>query len=63
MKVGISDNQKTNIKQAIEKGEAVTFRLTYEDLQGNDVLAFTMSQSNEIAEAFNNQKGYDNQDV
>jgi hypothetical protein len=57
MKVHISDNQKTKIKQAVEKGEAVSFRLSYEDLQGNDVLAFTESQLNKIAEAFNNQKG------
>jgi hypothetical protein len=35
----------------------VSIRLSYEDLQGNDVLAFTKSQLNKIAEAFNNQKG------
>jgi hypothetical protein len=57
MKVHISDNQKTKIKQAVEMGEAVSSRLSYEDLQGNDVLAFTKSQLNKIAEAFNNQKG------
>jgi hypothetical protein len=57
MKVHISDNQKSKIKQAAEKVEAVTIKLSYEDLQGNDVLAFTKSQMNKIAEAFNNQKG------
>jgi hypothetical protein len=57
MKVHISDNQKSKIKQAVEKGEAVSIRPSYEDLQGNDVLAFTKSQLNKIAEAFNNQKG------
>jgi hypothetical protein len=57
MRVHISDNQKTKIKQAVEKGEADSIRLSYQDLQGNDVLAFTTSQLNKIAEAFNNQKG------
>jgi hypothetical protein len=57
MKVHISDNQKSKIKQAAEKGEAVNIKLSYEDLQGNDVLAFTKSRLNKIAEAFNNQKG------
>jgi hypothetical protein len=59
MKVHISYNQKTKIKQAVEKGEAVTIRLTYEELQGNDVLAFNTSPLglNKIAETINNQKG------
>jgi hypothetical protein len=57
MKIHISHNQKSKIKQAVEKGEPVTIKLSYEDLQGNDVLAFTKSQVNKIAEAFNNQKG------
>ena len=57
MKVHISDNQKSKIKQAVEKGEPVSIRLTYEDLQGNDVLAYSKVQLNKIAEAFNNQKG------
>jgi hypothetical protein len=54
--VHISDNQKSKIKQAAEKGEPVTIKLSYDDSQGNDVLAFTKSQLNKIAEAFNNQK-------
>jgi hypothetical protein len=57
MKVHISDNQKSKIKQAAEKGEAVNIKLSYEDLQGDDVSAFTKSQLNKIAEAFNSQKG------
>jgi hypothetical protein len=57
MKVHISDNQKSKLQQAVEKGEAVSIRLSYESLQGNDVLAFTKSQLNKIADAFNNQKG------
>jgi hypothetical protein len=57
MKVHISDNQKTKIKQAVEKGEAVNIKLLYEDLHGYDVLVFTASQLNKIAEAFSNQKG------
>jgi hypothetical protein len=57
MKVHISDNQNNKIKQAVVKGETVIFRLSYEDLQGNYVLAFTTSQLNKIAEAFNNLKG------
>jgi hypothetical protein len=55
--VHISDNQKSKIQQAVEKGEPVSIGLSYEDLQGNDVLAFTTSQLNKIAEAFNNRKG------
>jgi hypothetical protein len=57
MKVHISDNQKSKIKQAVEKGEAASIRLSYEDLQGNDVLASSKSQLNKIAQAFNNHKG------
>jgi hypothetical protein len=57
MKVHISDNLKSKMKQAAEKGEAVNIKLSHEDLQGNDVLAFTKSQLNNIAEVFNNQKG------
>jgi hypothetical protein len=57
MKVHVSDNQRSKIRQAVEKGEPVSIRLSYEDLQGNDVLAFTTSQLNKIAEAFNNRKG------
>jgi hypothetical protein len=57
MRVHISDNQKSKIRQAVKKGEAVSIRLSCEDLQGNDVLAFTTSQLNKIPEAFNNQKG------
>jgi hypothetical protein len=57
MKVHISNNLKSKIKQATEKGEPVTVKLLHEDLQGNDVLAFTKSQLSKIAEAFNNQKG------
>jgi hypothetical protein len=57
MKVHISDNQKSKIQQAVEKGEPVSIRLSCEDLQENDVLAFTTSQLNKIAEAFNIRKG------
>jgi hypothetical protein len=57
MKLIYQTIRRLRIKQAVEKGEAVFIRLSYEDLQGNDVLAFTTSQLNKIAEAFNNQKG------
>jgi hypothetical protein len=57
MKVHISDNQKSKIQQAVEKGEPVSIRLSYEDLQGNDVLAFITSQLKKIAVVFNNLKG------
>jgi Flp pilus assembly protein TadG len=57
MKVHMSDNQKSKIQQAVEKGEPVSIRLTYKNLQENDVLTFTMSQLNTITEAFNNRKG------
>jgi hypothetical protein len=57
MKVHISDNQKTKIKQAMEKGGPLTIRLLYEDLQGENTLAFISTQLTKLATAFNERKG------
>jgi len=39
VRVNISENQKNNIKKALEQGEPVSIRLSYNDLCDNDVLA------------------------
>jgi ribosomal protein S15P/S13E len=57
MKVHISANQKDKIKKAVEDNTPVSIRFTHEYLAGNDVLAFTKSQSDKIAEEFENNKG------
>lgn len=54
MKVHILDNQTAKSQQAFEKCEAVSIQLLYEDLPGNDLLAFTMSQTKKTTEAHNN---------
>ncbi len=56
MKVHASDNQKDKIKKAVEDNSPVSIRFTYEHLTGNDVLAFTKSQLDKIAEAYTNKK-------
>lgn len=56
MKVHVSDNQKDKIKKAVEDNSPVSIRFTYEHLTGNDVLAFTKSQLDKIAEAYTNKK-------
>jgi len=55
--VNISENQKRNLKQAIESKGPVSIRLGYEDLEGNDLLALTNSQVNRMKKAYENGKG------
>lgn len=55
--VNISDAQKKKIKKALECGSEVSIRLSKDDLQGDDVLAFTKSQINKIQKAMENNKG------
>jgi len=55
--VNISENQKRNLKQAIELTGPLRIRLGYEDLKGNDILALTNSQVNRMTKAYENGKG------
>jgi len=55
--VNISENQKRNLKQAIESKCPVSIRLSYEDLEGNDHLALTNSQVNRMTKAYENGRG------
>ena len=57
VRVNISENQKNNIKKALEQGEPVSIRLSYNDLCDNDVLALTNSQMNRMTKACENGKG------
>jgi len=55
--VNISENQKRNLKQAIESKGPVSIRLSYEDLKGNDLFALTNSQVNRMTKAYENGRG------
>ena len=58
VKVTISEGQKEKLQHAIKANcSAVSIRLGYEDLQGNDILAVTNSQANKLAKAHENGKG------
>ena len=57
VKLNISDGQKQKIKTALQNGEPVSIKLTYDDLDGNDVLALTQGQINRIRTAYNDKKG------
>ena len=58
VKVNISEGQKEKLQYAIKAGcPAVSIRLGYEDLQGNDILAVTNLQANKLAKAHENGKG------
>ena len=57
VKLNISDNQKQKIKTALQNDKAVSIRLNYDNLTGNDVLALTQGQINRIKEAYQDKKG------
>jgi hypothetical protein len=57
IKVHISDNQMDKIDKAVRDNIPVNIRFKHEHLTGNDILAFTNSQSDKIAEAYENNKG------
>lgn len=57
VKVTVSDNQKDKLKKALNSGCAISIKLAYEDLSGDDVLAVTRSQANKMVKAFENNKG------
>jgi len=54
--VNISENQKRNLKQAIESNGLVSICLSYEDLEGNDLFTLTNSQVNRMTKAYENGK-------
>ena len=57
VKVNISEGQKQKLQTALQVGGPVSIRLTYEDLNGGDVLALTNSQVNKITNAYEGGKG------
>ena len=57
VKVNVSEGQKQKIQNALRTGGPVNIRLSYEDLDGQDVLALTSTQVNRIAKAYEGGKG------
>ena len=58
VKVNISDGQKDKLRKSLESGaSSVSIRLSYDDLNGNDVLAVTKSQANKLTKAYQEGKG------
>jgi len=57
LSVNISENQKHNLKRAMESKSPVSIRLGFEDLCGNDILALTNAQVKRMAKAYENGKG------
>ena len=57
VKVNVSEGQKQKIQNALRTGGPVNIRLSYEDLDGQDVLALTSTQVNRIAKAYESGKG------
>ena len=58
VKVNISEGQKEKLQHAIKAGcSAVSIRLSYEDLGGDDIIAVTNSQAKKMAKAHENGKG------
>ena len=57
VKVNISEEQKRKLRNALQVGGPVSIRLTYEDFDGDDVIALTNSQVNKIRKAYEGGKG------
>ena len=55
--VNISEGQKQKLYNALQVGEPISIRLTYEDLIGDDELELTNSQVNKIKKAYQGRKG------
>ena len=56
--IRISDGQKDKLKKAFHSiNESITIRLTFSDLQGEDVIALTNSQVDRLVEAYEEKKG------
>lgn len=58
VKVRISNDQKTRIRNALHSGvDSITIRLKHEDLTGEDVLALTQTQVDKLQKAYESNKG------
>ena len=57
VKVQISEGQKDTLKKAFESNfESITIRLTFTDLNGEDVIAITKSQLGRLKKAYEANK-------
>ena len=58
VKMRISEGQKANLREAFESNcKSITFRLTFSDLHGLDVIALNNSQLGRLVEAYEEKKG------
>ena len=57
VKVGISDTQKRKLKKALSDGTQLSLRLSHADLAGEDLIAVTQSQLNNLKQAKETGKG------
>jgi len=57
VQVYISENQKLNLKRAMENGDPISIRLSYENLCCGDILALTNSQISLMKKSYENQRG------
>ena len=58
VKVRISEEQIERLEKASEsKSDTITIRLKFADLNGEDVIAVTKSQSDRLAKAYDAKKG------
>ena len=58
IKMRISEGKKDKLKNAFESNcQSITIRLTFSDLQGEDVIALTNSQLDRLLEAYEEKKG------
>ena len=55
--MNISQGQSDKIKKAIQKGTAVSIKLSHQDLNGEDVLALTKTQLNKMKKAYTDGTG------
>ena len=54
---GISEHQKGEIAKAITEQRTVNIRLSYENLQGEDILALPKTRANQLAKAYKEKTG------
>ena len=57
IKVNITERQKQLLQNALQDNKPIGIRLSYDDLNGDDVLALTKSQVDKIKKAYENGKG------
>ena len=57
VKVIISQGQSDKIKKEIQNRTAASIKLSHQDLNGEDVLALTMTQLNKMAKAYTDGTG------